>query len=116
MNSVKKMYVIALLIPAAFFVLTNICPGESVVVKKYQKETLYPKHYPQRFDGMGRIDRLSRNEIVIDDSHFRLSPRVTFSTKVKEHASRAWLKVGSYIGYKADSKNKHEIISIWLIE
>ena len=114
MNSVKKMYVITLLIPATFFVLTNICPGESKVVKKYQKEGVYPKHYPDKFDGIGRIDRLSRNEIVIDDSLLRLSPHVIYSTKVKRHASRAWLKVGSFIGYKTDSK--HEIISIWLIE
>ena len=114
MNSVKKMYVMAVLIFILIFALINICSGKSNVVKKYQKEGVYPKHYPDKFDGIGRIDRLSRNEIVIDDSLLRLSPHVIYSTKVKRHASRAWLKVGSFIGYKTDSK--HEIISIWLIE
>lgn len=113
MNSIKKMHIITALIFVLIFSLINICSGKSNVVKKYQEEIVYPKHYPNKFNGMGHIDRISRNEIVIDDSLFRLSPHVTYSTRGKRHASRAWIKVGSYIGFKADFD--HEITSIWLI-
>ena len=113
MNSIKKMHIITVLIFVLIFSLINICSGKDKVVKKYQEEIVYPKHYPNKFSGMGHIDRISRNEIVIDDSLFRLSPHVTYSTKGKRHASRAWIKIGSYIGFKTDSD--HGITSIWLI-
>ena len=114
MNSLKNMSIITVLIFSVLFSLINICSGEDKAVKKYQEEIVYPKHYPNKFNGMGHIDRISRNEIVIDDSLFSLSPHVTYSTKGKRHASKAWLKVGSFIGYKTDSNNK--IVSIWLIK
>jgi len=73
-----------------------------------------PEHYPDRFGGTGRIGRIAVDEIVINDSLYRLSPNAEFATPAKQHALRAWFSVGNRVGYITNAK--HEIISLWLIE
>ena len=73
-----------------------------------------PEYYPERFDGTGRIGRITMDEIVINDSLYRLSPNAEFATPTRQHALRAWLQVGNLVGYVTNAK--HEIISLWLIE
>ena len=80
MNSLKNMFIITVLIFSVLFSLINICSGEDKAVKKYQEEIVYPKHYPNKFNGMGHIDRISRNEIVIDDSLFTIPPSPEFAS------------------------------------
>jgi len=115
MNSIKKLVIIIAFLSFGLFSLTYICSAKDNTVQKYQEEPTGPKHYPKRFSGVGHIDRISKYEIVIDDSLFKLSPRVTYSTPEKWHASEAYVKVGSYIGFVTGS-DKHEIISIWLLK
>jgi len=73
-----------------------------------------PEYYPDTFDGTGRIGRIAVDEIVINDSLYRLSPNAEFATPAKQHALRAWFSVGNRVGYITNAK--HEIISLWLIE
>jgi hypothetical protein len=73
-----------------------------------------PEYYPDRFDGTGRIGRITVDEIVINDSLYRLSPNAEFATPTRQHALRAWFQVGNRVGYITNTK--HEIISLWLIE
>lgn len=73
-----------------------------------------PEYYPDRFDGTGRIGRITMDEIVINDSLYRLSPNAEFATPTRKHALRAWFHVGNRVGYVTNTR--HEIISLWLIE
>ena len=73
-----------------------------------------PQYYPDKFDGTGHISRITVDEIVINDSLYRLSPNAEFATPTRKHALRAWFQVGNRVGYTTNTK--HEIISLWLIE
>jgi hypothetical protein len=79
-----------------------------------EKARALPEHYPDRFDGTGRIDRLTVDQIVIDDTLYRLSPYAEFATPTRKQVLRSSLHVGNRVGYLTNEK--HEIISLWLIE
>ncbi|RJQ64142.1 MAG: hypothetical protein C4530_02560 [Desulfobacteraceae bacterium] len=70
------------------------------------------QNYPKKMSGMGTIDRIGTDEIVIDDSAHRLSPAVTFHTPGTLFATMSELKVGQYVGY---IKSRQEIVSLWLL-
>jgi hypothetical protein len=78
------------------------------------EENPLPSHYPQRFDGMGRIDRIDRDEIVIDDTLHGLSPDIRYGTPEGRHGSSAAFKPGRYVGYMQNSRR--QITSLWLIK
>jgi hypothetical protein len=73
-----------------------------------------PKHYPDKFDDIGRIDRITADQIVINDTLYRLSPNATFATPTRKHALRTSFRVGNRVGYITNEKR--EIISLWLLE
>jgi hypothetical protein len=73
-----------------------------------------PEYYPDRFDGTGRIDRITVDEIVIDDTLYRFSRNAEFATPTRRHALKAWFRVGDHVGFLINAK--YEIISLWLIE
>jgi len=73
-----------------------------------------PSHYPQRFDGIGRIDRIDRDEIVIDDTLHGLSGDVRYATPESRHGSSAAFKPGRYVGYMENPRR--QITSLWLIK
>ena len=73
-----------------------------------------PEHYPKQFTGIGRIDRISSDEIVIDDSLYRLAPDVTYHIPTLKNASSAWFRANVSVGFVANAKR--EIISLWLME
>lgn len=79
-------------------------------------EWVMPGHYPNGFDGMGRIDRISMpdGEVVIDDVQFALSPSATYHTPDSIRVSAYYFKKGMNVGYMMGPDNK--IISMWLIE
>ncbi len=79
-----------------------------------RERTDLPEHYPEEFDGWGRIDRISDEEIVIDDSLFRFSPYVIFNTPARMNVPRDRFRKGQSVYYILNEENK--IVSIWLIE
>jgi len=98
--------------------LVFVCLGQplTAICAERQGETGWavPEYYPDRFDGTGRIGRITVDEIVINDSLYRLSPNAEFATPTRKHALRAWFEVGNRVAYITNTK--HEIISLWLIE
>jgi hypothetical protein len=78
------------------------------------ERTHFPAYYPEKFDGIGCIDRIARDEIVISDSLFRLSPWATYATSTRKTVPRTWLDVGNLVGFITNEKN--EIISLWLLK
>jgi len=77
-------------------------------------EMVFPDHYPYGFHGMGEIGRIGENDIVIDDSHFALSPGIKYHTLNIKNASKAFFRPGMKVGYLIASEKN--IISLWMIE
>jgi len=73
-----------------------------------------PTYYPEKFDGIGRIDRIARDEIVISDSLYDLSPHATYATPTRKTVPRTRLDVGNMVGFVTNEKK--QIVSLWLIE
>ncbi len=81
---------------------------------KVKPEVLLPKHYPDGFDGWGRLDSLGAAEVVIDDQVMTLAPDIKYHTPQEMDASPAFFPPGCMVGYMVN--NKEEVISLWLIE
>jgi hypothetical protein len=74
----------------------------------------FPSYYPEKFNGIGRIDRIARDEIVISDSLYKLSPYAKYATPKRKTVQRTRLGIGNLVGFVTNEKN--EIASLWLIE
>jgi hypothetical protein len=73
-----------------------------------------PDYYPEKFDGIGRIDRLGDDQIVIDDGTKGLASGVSFATPSSQYAGRGSFRVGSLVGYLLDRDGK--VQSLWLLK
>ena len=69
--------------------------------------------HPNDFEGLGSIDYISEDRIVINDTQHRLSPNVKYYRKGRKRANRSLFQVGARVGYTTDSKG--QIRSLWLI-
>ena len=63
---------------------------------------------------MGRIDRISETEVVIDDALYQFAPYAEFHTPERQNVSMYSLKPGALVGFMKSGKK--QIISLWLIE
>jgi len=79
-----------------------------------RERTDLPKHYPDIFSGQGRIDRIEGDEIVINDTLYRLSSYVIFNTPYSMNVSRSRFREGQSVYFIL--KEEKTIVSIWLIE
>ena len=63
--------------------------------------------------GTGVIDRFEGDEIVIDDSFYRLAPDVTYyqSYKMDSYATRASFTLGKWVGFKLNKDG--QIDALW---
>ena len=87
--------------------MAEMCRGQGI-------EGIYPDYYPDTFNIIGKIDRIAENEIVIDDTLYKLSPKLTCYTPTSMYASKAVFSVGNRVGVEIDSK--HEVTSLYLLE
>ena len=91
------------------FILTVTLTGVS-----HGEEAELPQPPPDEYTERGRIDRMTADEIVINDSLYRLTPSTTFNTPTMENAPRASFQEGNLVLF---TRNKDfEVISIRLIE
>jgi len=77
------------------------------------REGIIDGRNPADFSGTGRIESLEKDRIVINDTPYRLSPRVKYYKQGRKKMSRSSFKEGTYVGYVTNSKR--EIVSLWLI-
>jgi len=97
------------------FVITAVLPSGFSHAQRLRKgEWILPKHYPNGFHGIGFLDRISEKDMVVNDHLLRLSPSVTFNTATVKNGSKAWFRVGSYVGYLLNSQK--EVVSLWLLD
>ena len=103
---------------ALALLVAGICIPAGAVAgeRKIKGEWILPENYPAGFDGYGYINRLAAEgqEVVIDESLFRLSPAVTYTTLNSVMASSEDFSDGDLVGYLTNSEQ--EIISLWLIK
>jgi len=81
--------------------------------KLYKGEWITPKNYPDGFHGIGRVDRISPEAVVIDDSIKPLSPKATYHTPSSRYTRQSSIKTGDLVGYLKDRHGR--IISLWKI-
>lgn len=83
--------------------------------QKHKGEWILPENYPPGgFDGWGRIDRLGKDEVVIDDTLYRLSASVTYHAPSADNVSASWLQAGNLVGFLTNVNG--EVISLWRID
>jgi hypothetical protein len=61
------------------------------------------RNYPKRFDGMGYIDVITSDRILIDDTPYPLAAAVTFNTPRRREAPASAFRTGQYVGYLQDN-------------
>jgi hypothetical protein len=99
---------------AVFFLSAAIPATVGHAQRRLKGEWVLPKDYPDGFNGWGRIDRIGKDRVVIDDTVLRLSPSVVYRTPTNRYATSAYFKPGHLVGFMTNQSN--EIISLWLIK
>ena len=114
-TSLRGMKHIAICVGLALFLSTlALQVGVVQALQGFEDGSAIPEHYPNEFDQIGRVDRISLDDVVINDCHFKLSPAIRYHTQSIENASSAWFKEGKFVGYITNSRRA--IVSLWLIE
>ena len=71
----------ALSIGVAVFILgAAIPPGNGYARGKFKPEVRLPEGYPDGFDGVGQINRIAPDVVVIDDTKYRFIVHVEYNT------------------------------------
>ena len=101
---------------ALALIVVGICIPAGAVAgeRKIKGEWILPENYPAGFDGYGYINRIAAQEVVIDETLFRLSPAVTYTTPNSIMADSGDFTEEDLVGYLTNSEQ--DIISLWLIE
>ncbi len=74
---------------------------------------LYPG-YPIIFDIQGRIDRLSDNVIVVNDTLFKLSDNIVYNTPNGNDVRQDQFRKGDFVGMKLNSNGI--VVAVWLLK
>lgn len=113
--SLKMTKTILICIGLALFFANAVIPsGISHAQRGVKPEVVLPKNYPNGFDGFGRIDRIAKNEVVIDDTLIPLASYVLYHTPEEMDAPSYLFVPGKLVGFMKNSENAIE--SLWLIE
>ena len=110
-TSIRRIKYVFICMGLALFLVSMAVP---VTVRYAQGEYDFPDYYPPNFDRTGRIDRISLDDVVINDCLFKLSPDIKYHTPSIENASSDWFKEGKLVGYITNSRRA--IVSLWLIK
>jgi len=103
MNSIK--IVLAIVIVLGLFMV-----GWSSAGMLKTPEGVIVTHYPAKFDGVGIIDTLERNGIVIDDMFLPFSSHVRYMTPSSEYSSIGAFTKGQKVGYLLNNKRQIKLL------
>ena len=99
---------------ASCFLSTALPSDHGHAQERVKPEIVLPKHYPDGFHGLGRIDRISETEVVIDDALYKFAPHAEFNTPQRTNVSLYTFRPGAWVGFM--KSGKRQIVSLWLIE
>ena len=105
----------ALFVGMALFILGAALPPDNGHARgKYKPQVTLPKGYPDGFDGLGVIERIAPDVVVIQDCKRPLALHVEYNTPRERNTISAFFVPGKMVGYLLDSRGY--ITSLWLIE
>ena len=101
---------------ALALIVAGICipAGVDAGERKIRGEWILPENYPAGFDGYGYINRITAEEVVIDETLHRVSPAIIYTTPTSIMAKMGDFTEGDLVGYLTNSEQA--ITSLWLIE
>ena len=101
---------------ALALIVAGLCipAGVSAGDRKIRGEWILPENYPEGFDGYGYINRIAAKEVVIDETLYRISPAIIYTTPNNIMAKMGDFTDGDLVGYLTNSEQV--ITSLWLIE
>ena len=99
---------------ALLFLGAALSSNPAYAQQRVKPEVVLPKHYPDGFDAMGCIERISETEVVIDDTLYKFAPHAEFNTPQRTNVSLYTFKPGAWVGFMKSGKK--QIVSLWLIE
>lgn len=105
-----KIFKTPLTILGCFFCLLTILTAIG-----FAEEPIYPG-YPFVFDMIGKVDRISDKQLVIDDGLFKLSTSTTYHAPDTIFMQPSELHEKDTIGVVLKDKNTREVLSVWLIK
>jgi len=73
-----------------------------------------PEFYPRGFDGYGKIEKIERDRIVIDDTAYKFSPGIKFATPNDRNAGINAFSEGDTVAFLLNKDR--QITSLWYIE
>ena len=95
------------------FGLSGICNGQDITILPINpvpglKDTggSASVNLPCKFDGTGIIKTMLKNEIVIDERLFELSPYLRVSSQANRKITRSHFQEGTSVGYILDTKGR----------
>ena len=89
--------------------LPKYYPGQ-----RYATDFLQPDHYPKHFDGVGQLDEMREDSIIINDTGIPLAEDVTFHVpeSTRPVSSKRFIP-GVRVGYIVGKDQKIE--ALWLL-
>lgn len=113
-RAIKKRHLLCLglLVPAVLIAILLCWPGQDARAGQDLEGVLDGRNL-KNFDGVGRIDRVKDDQIVINDSLHRLSRHVKYYRQGRKKVGKSFFRPGARVGYVTNGKG--EIISLYLI-
>ena len=114
MLKLEKTRMAAIMCVSFFCLIILAPPMEGTCQQRFKGEWAMPEGYPLNgFDGWGRIDRISDDALVMDDTVYKLAASVKFHTRNADDVPSSWFKKGDLAGFLKNDAG--EVISIWRI-
>ncbi len=94
----------------------KIIPVPTPAIKKISPvpKVKYVKPSEVKLYGICIIDRIGKNEIVLEDELYDFAPATTFYSETGKPISKSKFRMGNKIGFTVNSKN--EIVSVWRLK
>ncbi|MCG8641589.1 MAG: hypothetical protein MI862_17800 [Desulfobacterales bacterium] len=105
MRLIKSCLVLIISLVVLPIILTSVAGAE---------EPIHPG-YPYVFDMTGKLDRISKDQIVIDDVLCQISSSTTYHAHNLIITKATSFKIGDEIGVIFSDKGSREVASVWLI-
>ena len=104
-NQILRFFAIAVLIGLIAF---------PIGLSAQSRDDGLPSFYPMKFDGKGFINRIDSQEIVINDTEYKLARRPIYNTPRTRGSSSYNFQKGSIVGYILN--DDQEVASLWLLK
>ncbi|WP_027358294.1 hypothetical protein [Desulforegula conservatrix] len=115
MNHKKTVSMRKFSLGAAFFmIILSFFVSVAFAIEKEGPKNESVVRHPPEIHGSGKIDRVDKDQIVVDDKMFLLSSGYEKRTADDEALSQEKLSAGMKIAFRLDAKR--QIVTIWILK